>query len=105
MTSLERAEIRRLPKKYRPITAWGYFWYTVLFAIPLIGLICLIAFSFSDKSIPRRSYCRSIWLSLLIGIIFAVIVVAVVFLLMTLGIITPEMFDAVKEAIKNATVA
>ena len=105
MTSLERAEIRRLPKKYRPITAWGYFWYSVLFSIPLIGLICLIAFSFSDKSIPRRSFCRSIWLSFLIGIIFAVIVVVALVALVALGIITPEMLDALKQALDNATVA
>ncbi len=101
MTSLERAEIRRLPKKYRPITAWGYFWYSVLFAIPLIGLICLIAFSLSDKSIPRRSYARSIWLALLIGIIFAVIISLALLVLVLTNVITPEMMDSVAESIKN----
>ncbi len=105
MTSLERAEIRRLPKKYRPITAWGYFWYSVLFSIPLIGLICLIAFSLSDKSIPRRSYCRSIWLTILIGVIFTLVLAVVVFVLVTVGVITPEVVDSLKEAIQNSTVA
>ncbi len=94
MTSLERAEIRRLPKKYRPIGAWGYFWYSVLFAIPVIGLICLIAFAFSDKSIPRRSYARSIWLSLLIGVIFTIIIAIALVVLVVLGIITPETLQA-----------
>ena len=30
------------PKKYRPISAWGYIGYMVLYTIPIIGTIFLI---------------------------------------------------------------
>ncbi|MBQ3015887.1 MAG: hypothetical protein IJD79_03800 [Clostridia bacterium] len=58
MTQFEKAEIRRLPKKYRPMGAWGYFWHNILYAIPVLGWICLIWGAVSDKNISRRSYAR-----------------------------------------------
>ncbi len=37
MNSYEKAEIQRLDSKYRPLGAWEYFGYTLLFSLPLIG--------------------------------------------------------------------
>lgn len=62
-----------VPLEYRPISAWGYFGYSLLFAIPLVGFICLIIFSFDDSNINRRNYARSFWCALLIAVIFLVI--------------------------------
>lgn len=60
-------------KKYRPISAWGYVGYMILYSIPIIGLLFLIIFSFSDKRINRRNFARSyfyIFILLLILIIY-----------------------------------
>ena len=62
-----------VPLEYRPISAWGYFGYSLLFAIPLVGFICLIIFSFDSSNINRRNYARSFWCALLIAVIFLVI--------------------------------
>ena len=51
-----------LPPQYRPLSAWAYFGYSVLFSIPLVGFVCLIIFSFNDSNINRRSYARSYWI-------------------------------------------
>lgn len=59
MNSYEKAEIQRLDSKYRPLGAWEYFGYTLLFSLPLIGFICLLIFCFSDSNINRRSFARS----------------------------------------------
>lgn len=48
-----------IPEKYRPISAWGYFGYQILFSIPLIGIILLIVFALSDSNINRRNFARS----------------------------------------------
>ena len=32
--------------EYQPISMWGYLGYEILFAIPLIGFILLLVFSF-----------------------------------------------------------
>ena len=108
MTSLERAEIRRLPKKYRPLGAWGYFWYTVLFSIPVIGLIALIACSASSKNVVRRGFARSFWCGIIIGLIFLAITVGVGAILVATDIIPLEtltnFLDAMKEAFSKLTV-
>ncbi|MDO4537828.1 MAG: hypothetical protein Q4B54_06660 [Coriobacteriales bacterium] len=62
-----------IPPEFKPMGAWAYFGYTLLFSLPLLGLIFLIVFSFSDANINRRNYARSIFISLLFGIILFVV--------------------------------
>ncbi|MCR4791180.1 MAG: hypothetical protein K5871_00360 [Lachnospiraceae bacterium] len=62
-----------IPDQYKPIRAWGYVGYMFLFSIPLVGLIMLIIFSFSDENINRRNYARSYWCVMLIGLIFIIV--------------------------------
>lgn len=50
-----------LPEKFRPLGAWAYFGYGLLFSIPVVGFVFLIVFSFSGTNINRRSYARSYW--------------------------------------------
>jgi hypothetical protein len=74
MNKTEKSEIQRLPEKYRPLAAWGYFWLQVLFSIPVIGFIFLIVFSFNDNNIARRSFARSFFCFLIVALIIGVIV-------------------------------
>ena len=60
------------PKEFKPISAWGYVGYTILFAIPVIGFILMIIFSFSKKNINRRNFARQFWCYLLIAVILLV---------------------------------
>ena len=60
--------------QYKPISAWGYFGYQILFAIPLIGFILLIVFSLSDSNINLRNYARSYWCALILIFVIAFIV-------------------------------
>ena len=79
----------QLPPQYRPLSPWAYFGYSLLFAIPLVGFICLIVFSFSEDNINRRNYARSFWCALLVslGIALVVFVLALVF-----GVALPDLF-------------
>lgn len=75
MNSFEKTEIEKLDPKYRPIGAWGYFGYNILFSLPLVGFICLLVFCFSDSNINRRSYARSFFCAaLLVVIVFGIII-------------------------------
>lgn len=68
-----------IPENYRPLSAWSYFWLSVLFSVPVVGFVFLIVFSFSSANIHRRSYARSYWCSLLIfGVLFAIIAAIIV---------------------------
>lgn len=59
MNPMEQNEILNLPERYRPLSAWAYFGYTILFAIPVVGLILLIIFALSSGNVNRRNFARS----------------------------------------------
>lgn len=79
-----------VPANLRPISAWGYVGYQLLFSIPLVGFILLIVFSFDDSNINRRNFARSYFAVLLLGIILAVV----------LGILGVSLFGFLGSALK-----
>ena len=74
MNQYEYEEMGSLPEKYRPLSAWAYFGYQILFAIPLVGLICLIVFSLSSTNINRRNFARSYFCVYIIVVVILIIV-------------------------------
>lgn len=68
-----------LPKAYRPLSPWNYFWRSVLYSIPVIGWICLLVHAISGKSRHGRSFARSYFCALLVGVIAGIIAAAVAF--------------------------
>lgn len=61
-----------IPPEYKPISAWGYFGYNLLFAIPLVGFILLIVFSCGGTSnVNLKNYARSFWCGLVIALALA----------------------------------
>lgn len=77
MNRYEKDEIRMLPSQYRPMGAWSYFGYSILFALPLIGFIALLVCAFSSSNIVRRSYARSYFCGLVIVLIVVGIAVGI----------------------------
>lgn len=67
------------PSEYRPLGAWAYFGYSILFSIPLIGLIFNLIYCFSDSNINRRNYARSFWCVYLLVFIISVALAIVAF--------------------------
>ncbi len=67
-----------LPKAYRPLSGWNYFWRSVLYSIPVIGWLFLLIHVFACKNRHGRSYAR---FHLLVAIVSAIVVVAANFLL------------------------
>lgn len=59
MNPEEEREIFGLPEKYRPLSPWAYFGYTILFAIPVVGFILLVVFSLIGGNVNRRNFARS----------------------------------------------
>lgn len=65
----------QIPSQFRPIGAWGYFGYTLLFSIPCIGFILLLVFALGGaNNINLRNYARSYFCALLVGLIIFFIV-------------------------------
>ncbi len=67
--------LEELPKRFRPLGAWAYFGWSLLFSIPVVGLILLIVFSTgAARNINLRRFARSHFCMLL----FIFIVIAAV---------------------------
>ena len=66
---------KHLPKSYRPISGWGYFWRAVLYAIPVLGWICLLVNAIGSKNRNGRNFARSYFCALLVAIIVTVVAV------------------------------
>jgi hypothetical protein len=71
MNKQEKLAIKELPPKYRPMGAWGYMLYSILWVIPVIGWISWIVCAVASKNISRRSYARSWFLFVFIAAILA----------------------------------
>ena len=76
---MERFTEQQLPPQYRPLGAWAYFGYSLLFSVPVVGVICLIIFSISGSNINRRNYARSFWCVYVLAAIVAVVLWALGF--------------------------
>lgn len=61
----------------QPISMWGYLGYQLLFALPCIGFIFVLVFSFAGKSIHLKNFARSYLCFLLIVTVLGFIVSAV----------------------------
>ena len=59
----------------RPITAWGYFGYELLFAIPFVGLLCAFIMIFAAqnvnvKNFAKSQFCFVVILAIFVGVCF-----------------------------------
>ena len=70
----ENEVLKNIPKEYEPISMWGYFGYQLLFAIPLVGFILAIVFSFGGtQNINLRNFARSYFCAIIIVIILSIL--------------------------------
>jgi hypothetical protein len=73
----------------KPIGAWGYFGWSLLFSVPIVGFILLIVFSVGGTdNLNLRNFARSYWCSLLVALIFMGLGFAVFFALGGLGMLS-----------------
>ena len=80
-TPANQVTANEIPEQYKPLSPWAYFGLQMLYAIPLVGFIFLIIFSFSKGNINRRNFTRSYWCVFIIlaALITLVIIASVLF--------------------------
>ncbi len=63
-----------VPESYKPITPLGYVGYSLLFSIPLVGIILLFVFSFGGTAnINLKNFSRGMLISVAIGIVLVIL--------------------------------
>lgn len=88
-------ENNNIPSEYKPLSPWAYIGYNILFAIPFVGFILLLVFSFNNENINRRNYARSFLITMIISV---AIVVLIVVILLIFGV----SFGALESAALNS---
>lgn len=68
-----KEENQTIPEEYKPISMWGYIGYQILFAIPVIGWILLIAKAIGAKNVNVRNFSRSYFCIIILLILFVTI--------------------------------
>ena len=63
----------QVPWNYKPISAWGYVGYEILFCLPIIGFIFMLIYAFSNNNINRKNFARSYLIYLIFGIVLTII--------------------------------
>jgi hypothetical protein len=66
-----------IPLKNVPVSAWRYYGYQLLFSIPILGVICLIAVALFAQNVNIRSFARSYFC----GVIIVAILVGLLYLI------------------------
>ncbi len=76
-----------LPPEYRPVSVGQYIGYTLLFGLPIIGIIMLFVTAFgSDNSIGLRNYAKSFLIMYAVGFALSFIIMFFVgFLMASIG--------------------
>lgn len=75
-----------LPEEYRPLSPISYFGLTMLYSVPIVGLIFMIIFSFNRSNIHRRNFTLSFWIPTII--VSALAILALVIMLLFFPIFT-----------------
>lgn len=88
-------QLNMIPEQYRPLSPWAYFGLGLLFNVPVVGFVFLIVFSISRANINRRNFARSYFC----GLIIALGVGAVVFVLMLTGVISSGVLSDIASSI------
>ena len=66
--------INQIPAEYAPMSAWSYFGHSLLFSIPVAGLVVLIVFACGGtENINKRNYARSYFCALALSLIIMLI--------------------------------
>ncbi len=68
--------IDELPAKFKPMSAWSYFWHTILFSIPVVGIVFLIIYAIGGTAnINKRSFARSYFCVYILMAIVALVLI------------------------------
>lgn len=76
-----------LPEELRPLSAWAYFGYELLYSVPLVGWIFLICHAIGSRNVNKRNFARSFFC-----VYVVVLILALIFALSGLGAALTERY-------------
>ena len=77
----------------KPISAWGYVGYNILWAIPVLGWLIWLCTALFSGNQNKKSYARSYFCAFLLGLLVVIVAVVAVAACYAMGLITPEAIE------------
>ena len=74
----------------KPISAWGYVGYSILWGIPVLGWLILLCTALFSGNQNKKSYARSFFCAFLLILLVVLVVAVVIVALVATGIITQD---------------
>lgn len=96
MSRKEKAEINELPEKYRPMGAWGYWAWSIIYSFPILGFIFVIVNSFRSNNVARRNHARSYLCAFLLVALLLVIAIVILHYTGVLNMLMSELDKLLK---------
>ena len=90
---------KMIPRSFKPISAWGYIGYSILYGLPVIGFIFALVHAIGAYNRNVRSFARSYFLAIIVGIVVVAVLGGVLYALISAGIITKEMYDSLYDSL------
>ena len=87
-----------IPASHKPIRAWGYVGYHILFSIPVIGWLIWLIKAIGAKNKNVRSYARSYLCWVVLGLIIAVVVALAGVII---NFAAPELLEQILDPLKE----
>jgi len=66
-----------IPEDYKPISPWGYIGYTLIFSIPIVGLIMMFVWGFGATNKNLKNFARSYLIIMLISVVLSIIILLI----------------------------
>ena len=77
-----------VPAEYTPISMWGYFGYSILFNIPVVGFVFILIFAIGSKKVNKKNFARSYFCGLILALIICGITALIIGLTSGFGAVT-----------------
>lgn len=93
-TASNPKENKAAQARLKPISPWGYIGYQLLYCIPLIGLIVLLAHAIDARNQNVKNYARSVLIVIIISLVLMIFMIVMCAVLISTN---PEIYDYIME--------
>ena len=93
---------KMIPRSFKPISAWGYVGYSILYGLPVIGFIFALVHAIGAHNRNVRSFARSYFAAILLAVVLAAVLVGVYYALVSMNVISEDMYKQLVEQLQDA---
>ncbi|MBR6736853.1 MAG: hypothetical protein IKL82_00610 [Clostridia bacterium] len=92
---MSKRNYNEIDSSLKPLSPWAYFGWSIVYSIPVVGIIALLINALTATNINCKNYARSFFCA------FIIIVVLIIFLSVVAGPYLAYFIEAIVEAFES----